>query len=361
MASPSRWKVRRPRLDGWGQASPRRRRRSVLFPAPLPPNTAQLSPSRSVKETPPEQGAPPEPDVDVVEGDEGSAQRRLHARGRDGVQGGPALQSARGGAHRRVRPAAAAERGQGLAGRGRRRRARRGARRRGRSGHLPRRPAGHAGEAGRRRPGLRPALRALLLRARPGHRGPRAIGAARPGGERRPRGGRADHGGAHAGAPRRPASRRWPGRRSTGDAALLARLLRGAALTIDFSALEAATQLGFYGRRLLAGAGGAGLAAELDALPPGACARRASTRRAWSWWPSGCGARSPPSRTRRAATPTWSGRRAPSGGGRERSPSAGSPRSPGTRSPAPRRPCAGSPSGCATGWPGGSGRGAGAP
>ena len=53
----------------------------------------------------------------------------------------------------------------------------------------------------------------------------------------------------------------------TGDAALLARLLRGAALTIDFSALEAATQLGFYGRRLLAGAGGSGLAAEMDAFP----------------------------------------------------------------------------------------------
>jgi hypothetical protein len=48
-----------------------------------------------------------------------------------------------------------------------------------------------------------------------------------------------------------------------GDAALLARLLRGAALTLDFSALEAPTQLGFYGRRLLAGAGGQGLPAEL--------------------------------------------------------------------------------------------------
>jgi uncharacterized protein len=52
-----------------------------------------------------------------------------------------------------------------------------------------------------------------------------------------------------------------------GDAALLARLLRGAALNLDFSALEAATQLGFYGRRLLAGAGGAGIAAELAAFP----------------------------------------------------------------------------------------------
>jgi uncharacterized protein with von Willebrand factor type A (vWA) domain len=52
-----------------------------------------------------------------------------------------------------------------------------------------------------------------------------------------------------------------------GDVAFLARLLRGAALTIDFSALEASTQLGFYGRRMLAGAGGAGLGAELDSFP----------------------------------------------------------------------------------------------
>jgi uncharacterized protein with von Willebrand factor type A (vWA) domain len=53
----------------------------------------------------------------------------------------------------------------------------------------------------------------------------------------------------------------------TGDAALLARLLRGAALTLDFSGLEAQTQLGFYARRILAGAGGAGLAAELEGFP----------------------------------------------------------------------------------------------
>ena len=53
----------------------------------------------------------------------------------------------------------------------------------------------------------------------------------------------------------------------TGDAALLARLLRGAALTLDFSALEASTQLGFYGRRLLSGAGGASLAADLERFP----------------------------------------------------------------------------------------------
>ncbi|HET8723396.1 MAG TPA: VWA domain-containing protein, partial [Anaeromyxobacteraceae bacterium] len=49
-----------------------------------------------------------------------------------------------------------------------------------------------------------------------------------------------------------------------GDAAQLARLLRGAALQLDFSALESPTQVGFYARRLLSGAGGAGLAAELD-------------------------------------------------------------------------------------------------
>ncbi|HTP49856.1 MAG TPA: VWA domain-containing protein [Anaeromyxobacteraceae bacterium] len=52
----------------------------------------------------------------------------------------------------------------------------------------------------------------------------------------------------------------------SGDPALLARLLRGAALTLDFSALEAATQLGFYGRRLLAASGGGGLAGELEAV-----------------------------------------------------------------------------------------------
>ncbi len=52
-----------------------------------------------------------------------------------------------------------------------------------------------------------------------------------------------------------------------GDAALLARLLRGAALTLDFSALETRAQLGFYARRLLAGAGGAGLEGELESFP----------------------------------------------------------------------------------------------
>lgn len=51
-----------------------------------------------------------------------------------------------------------------------------------------------------------------------------------------------------------------------GDQALLARLLRGAALGLDFAALEAGTQLGFYGRRLLGEAGGRGLAGELDSI-----------------------------------------------------------------------------------------------
>ena len=51
-----------------------------------------------------------------------------------------------------------------------------------------------------------------------------------------------------------------------GDAAEVGRLLRGAALEIDFSALQGPTQIGFYGRRLLAGGGGGALGAELAAL-----------------------------------------------------------------------------------------------
>ena len=51
-----------------------------------------------------------------------------------------------------------------------------------------------------------------------------------------------------------------------GDQAMLSRLLRGAALTLDFAALEASTQLGFYGRRLLAGAGGGGMSREAEAV-----------------------------------------------------------------------------------------------
>ena len=51
-----------------------------------------------------------------------------------------------------------------------------------------------------------------------------------------------------------------------GDAAEVGRLLRGAALEIDFSALRSPTQLGFYGRRLLGAGGGGGLSEELAAL-----------------------------------------------------------------------------------------------
>lgn len=51
-----------------------------------------------------------------------------------------------------------------------------------------------------------------------------------------------------------------------GDAATLARLLREAALATDFSGLQSTAQAGFYGRRLLAGAGGSAMARDLTAL-----------------------------------------------------------------------------------------------
>jgi uncharacterized protein with von Willebrand factor type A (vWA) domain len=51
-----------------------------------------------------------------------------------------------------------------------------------------------------------------------------------------------------------------------GDAALLARLLRGAALQLDLGALPGAGAAGFRARRLLAAAGGGGVAADLAAL-----------------------------------------------------------------------------------------------
>ncbi len=51
-----------------------------------------------------------------------------------------------------------------------------------------------------------------------------------------------------------------------GDAATLARLLREAALAMDFSALQSTAQAGFYGRRLLAGAGGSAMARDLKEL-----------------------------------------------------------------------------------------------
>ncbi len=52
----------------------------------------------------------------------------------------------------------------------------------------------------------------------------------------------------------------------SGDAAALARLLRGATLQLDFSGLTSPMQVGFYGRRLLSAAGGSSLASELDDL-----------------------------------------------------------------------------------------------
>ncbi len=52
----------------------------------------------------------------------------------------------------------------------------------------------------------------------------------------------------------------------SGDGAALAALLRRAALELDFSALRSVPQVGFYSRRLLAGAGGGRLEEELAAL-----------------------------------------------------------------------------------------------
>ena len=127
-----------------------------------------------------EEGASPEPDVDVVEGDEGRAQPALHARVAPGAQGRPARYNRAVEARIvefarllrqngvRVSPAEAADAVRAAA-----------ARRRRRPAHVPRHPAGHPGQAGRRRPGLRPALRALLLGALPGDRGAGAIGGAR--------------------------------------------------------------------------------------------------------------------------------------------------------------------------------------
>ena len=102
---------------GGARPRPRRSRRSVLLPAPLPPRIAQLSPSRRVKEIARGGSRAPEPDVDVVEGDEGSAQADWSCPrpGRRKASGDAGYNGARGGAHRRVRPAAAAERGPGLA------------------------------------------------------------------------------------------------------------------------------------------------------------------------------------------------------------------------------------------------------
>jgi hypothetical protein len=51
-----------------------------------------------------------------------------------------------------------------------------------------------------------------------------------------------------------------------GDRRGIARMLQAASLQLDFSALSSGAQVAFYGRRLLAGAGGSGLARELQGL-----------------------------------------------------------------------------------------------
>jgi uncharacterized protein with von Willebrand factor type A (vWA) domain len=51
-----------------------------------------------------------------------------------------------------------------------------------------------------------------------------------------------------------------------GDRAAISRLLRGAALQVDFNALGTAIQVGFYGRRLLSGAGGAAMQQDFTEL-----------------------------------------------------------------------------------------------
>ncbi|HET7753855.1 MAG TPA: VWA domain-containing protein [Anaeromyxobacteraceae bacterium] len=51
-----------------------------------------------------------------------------------------------------------------------------------------------------------------------------------------------------------------------GDRRGIARMLQSASLQLDFSALSSGSQVAFYGRRLLAGAGGAGVAGELGTL-----------------------------------------------------------------------------------------------
>jgi uncharacterized protein len=51
-----------------------------------------------------------------------------------------------------------------------------------------------------------------------------------------------------------------------GDRALLARLLRGAALQLDFAFLASSAQVAFYGRRILAAAGGGAMERDLEKL-----------------------------------------------------------------------------------------------
>ena len=163
-----------------------------------------------------------------------------------------------------------------------------GARRRlvgvGESAPLPRRAARHAREACRRRAGLRPALRALLLG--PGRvldgleRGLLAAlearGASKATTCARPRSPLAR---AHRPGSRRSAARR----RSPAIAARWRASCEAAARAVDFSALDQrSTQLGFYARRLL-GRGGRGRRRRASCGPRASPARaRARPARRWS-------------------------------------------------------------------------------
>jgi uncharacterized protein len=64
----------------------------------------------------------------------------------------------------------------------------------------------------------------------------------------------------------------------TGDRGAVARLFEGANAWVDFAALTITSQLGFYGRRILAGAGGAAAARDLAAVEEALRARGLSPR-----------------------------------------------------------------------------------
>jgi uncharacterized protein len=64
----------------------------------------------------------------------------------------------------------------------------------------------------------------------------------------------------------------------TGERGAVARLFEGAAREVDFAALVTSAQLGFYGRRLFAAAGGPGAAAELAGLEEALRARGLDAR-----------------------------------------------------------------------------------
>jgi uncharacterized protein with von Willebrand factor type A (vWA) domain len=64
----------------------------------------------------------------------------------------------------------------------------------------------------------------------------------------------------------------------TGERGPVARLLEGAAREVDFAALVTSAQLGFYGRRLFAAAGGSGAARELSRLEEALRARGLAPR-----------------------------------------------------------------------------------